>query len=290
MSFKFFLLFSLSLLISFAAKAVDWGLPNPPSAGIGDEGTLFLAEPGIVFDIHNNDWIGQTDKLLTFSSNITYFKTLQTKGETDAGTPEAFSINLGSRLLTPITKVKFGEPYLHPPIGILAEWIALQLAYSRLFGRFKLELAYEGDFFGNYHGDDVYRYIHEIVDSPDDWDRFGERFEGTYASYNVGVGYIWNDYLLSMGYYSNSVIMEEYTIATNFAFRFSENFSLGAENRFIIQTHSHFYDEIRPNRDEWAVAIKWHFWQASAKYVSPYLERDRYGQYFISPLILNWRF
>ncbi|HEX7673482.1 MAG TPA: hypothetical protein VF412_04895 [Bdellovibrio sp.] len=289
MSFKF-LFFLLTIFAGLTVKAADWGLPNPPSAGIGEEGTLFLTEPGMVFDIHNNDWIGQTDKLLTFSSNISYFKTLQTKGKDDAGIPEAFSVSLGSRLLTPITKVKFGEPYLHPPIGILAEWLALQLAYSRLFGRFKLELAYEGDFFGNYHGDAVYRYIHTIVNSPDDWDRYGQRFEGTYASYNVGLGYIWSDWLLSMAYYSNSVIMEEYTIATNFIYRFNESLSFAAENRFVMQTTSHFYDEVRPYRHEWGVAIKWGFWQANAKYVSPYLERDRYGQYFLSPLVLNWRF
>ncbi len=267
----------------------DWGLPNPPSTAIGETGTLYLADPGIVLDVHNNDWIGQTDKLTTYSSALSYFRALQTK-ENKQPTPEAFKVALNSRLLTPIINTHFGSEDLNPPEGVLAEWLELQFAYSHFFDRIKLELSYDVDFFGNFHSDDVYRTIHRIFASPDDWDRYGERYEGTYGAGSVGIGYLWNDYLLSMIYYDKSIIMEDEVIATSFIYPFSDAFSLAGENRFVIQLNSHVYGDERPYRHEWAWGFRWYFWQVNFKYVSPYLERDRYGQYFISPLVINWRF
>lgn len=288
MTRNFLVLIIASLLVPTFCQA-DWGLPNPPSTAIGDIGTLYLADPGIVWDVHNNDWIGQTDKLTTFSSALSYFKALQTKEEKQP-TPESFKLALNSRLLTPIITTRFGSPNLNPPEGVLAEWLELQLAYSRFLGRFKLELSYDIDFFGNFHSDDLYRYAHQIVASPDEWSLFGNRFEGTYGAGSVGIGYLWNDYLLSMVYYGKSVVMEEQTLATSLVIPLSDTLSIAGENRFVIQTSSRLYPDERPYRHEWGWGFRWHFWQVSFKYVSPYLERDRWGQYYISPLVINWRF
>lgn len=268
----------------------DWGLPNPPSTAIGESGTFYLADPGLFLDVHNNDWFGQTDKLTTFSTALAYFKALQTKDSADQSTPEAFKIALGSRLLTPIITTRFGSEELNPPVGVLAEWLELQLAYSRLFGQFKIELSFAGDFFGKFHNDDFYRTAHQIFASPDDWDRFGNRFEGTYGAATVGVGYLWNKYILSMVYYDKSIMMEDQMITTSLILPLSDSFALAGENRFVIQVNSSLYEHIRPYRHEWAWGFKWHFWQMNFKYVSPYLEEDRWGQYYISPLILNWKF
>ncbi|QDK37174.1 hypothetical protein [Bdellovibrio sp. NC01] len=278
------------LILALFLTAADWGLPNTPSTAIGDAGTLYLADPSFLFEIHNNDWIGQTDKLLTFSSNLAYYRNLQTKAHPSDPTPEAFAVILGSRLLTPIIKTRFDQEDLPQPEGVLAEWLALQISYSRLIGRMKFELSFEGDFFGNYHADDIYRTIHEMVASPDDWDRFGERKEGTYGAGSVGLGYLWNDFLLSTVYYDRSIVMEDYTIQTSFVWPFSDNFSFAAENRLVFQTYSQLYKDERPYRQEWSLALKWGFWQGNFKYVSPYLEKDRWGQYFLSPLILSWKF
>ncbi|WII71366.1 hypothetical protein QJS83_12925 [Bdellovibrio sp. 22V] len=270
----------------------DLGLPNPPSTAIGDTGTLYLNDPGLFFDVHNNDWLGQTDKLVTFSSALAYFRGLQTKKEMGAfsPTPEALKLALNTRLLTPITSTRFDHKDLDQKVGIFAEWLELQIAYSRLFGRVKLELSFAGDFFGNFAGDNVYRYIHEVFASDDLWEDFGRRYEGTYGAGTVGIGYLWSDYLLSMIYYGRSQIMEEETIATSLIFPLSANFSIAGENRFVNQKTSKVYANPRPYRYEWAWGFKWNFWQVQFKYVSPYLEEDRWGQYYISPLILNWKF
>ena len=279
----------LSTLALFLTAA-DWGLPNTPSTAIGEAGTLYLADPSLQLEVHNNDWIGQTDKLLTFSANLAYFRSLQTKKHPTEPTTESFAVILGSRLLTPIIKTRFDQEDLPQPEGVLAEWLALQISYSRLFGRIKLELSFEGDFFGKFNADDIYRTFHQIVASPDDWDRFGPRKEGTYGAGSVGLGYLWTDYLLSMLYYAHSIVMEDYTIQTSFVWPLSDNFFFAAENRFVQQLNSRLYDDERPYRHEWTVALKWGFWQGNFKYVSPYLENDRWGQYYLSPLILSWKF
>jgi len=280
----------LALIFSAVNGFADWGLPNPPSTAIGESGTLYLAEPGWFFDIHNNDWLGQTDKLLTFSSALSYFLPLQTKDNSHDPTPEAFKFSVGYRLLTPVLETRFDMEELIPPEGIFAEWVELQWAYSRLFGRFKLELAVACDFFGYFNGDGVYHWFHEVVGSHDRWQEFGKRYEGTFGSGTVGVGYVWSENLLSMLYYSQSEIMESYTVATSLVYPINEHLSVAGENRFVQQLNSQAYRDERPFRHEWAWGLRWHFWQIHFKYVSPYLERDRWGQYYVSPVILNWKF
>ena len=261
----------------------DWRIPNTPENGIGDPGNFYITNPGVTFDLLNDDYIGSTDKLMTGSN----FISLQWVSGKDWG----FEFSVNHRFLNPITKTRFhnGE-IINSPQGFYGDELEPRFSISRLSGWFKTELSLGVAIYGDFGGASAHDTIHKAVDSPLELHRFGDLPHGAYLVGSAGAGFLLNNNLLWMFYVNRSPTMDSYTS------RFSLKTDLwqGAAAAMQVQAdymhRSHFYQKLVPWH--WGVgwSFKWGFYQFTANYSSIYLQYDRYGQFFLSPLILNFEF
>ena len=113
---------------------------------IGEMGSLSLIDDGILISPMTNDFIGQTDKLMTGSSRLSYLT---------SSDESSLMVTAYWRALTPVFKKKFGQSDLKTPFGRFADWAEIQvssltesdykLAYGRLYYGFTLGLGHIGN-------------------------------------------------------------------------------------------------------------------------------------------------
>lgn len=283
-------LFVLIFLFSTNLLAKDFSLPNPPSSGIGDMGTFYLAQPSF-FSLHlmNNDWIGGTDKLMTGSASLFYHKKLNTWNDGENSVYRGVQFSIHRRIITPILKTKFNTSDLSTPVGFYADWFEFQTAYSHVWKNYKVELSLSLDDFGNFDGHDIQSRIHQIIGSSDESSRYGNDSKGSYGAGSVGAGYLFNEDALLMLYFQKNEIMQAWDARFSYAKNIGE-FNYAFQVNLVSQDYSDLYKEITKYRYDWGISAKYKWWQGNFGYVSKYLQKDEYGQFFINPLIIHFMF
>jgi hypothetical protein len=279
------LLLSLSLGFSSWSLA-DWEVPNTPLASIGDPGNLYLNTQGLTYHFNNNDFAGQTDKLMSGSTGLYYYRV---PNEGDAHDGYEFSAN--ARLLIPVVATRFDQPKLATPQGVYGDSIELRTGYSRIIETFKIEGSLSADLYGHYNGDEIQKRVHRIIGSDNHQDDYGAKFYSSYFTGAIGVGKFLGPDFLAMVYYRNAAVVKDYMIRFNYKHQWG-NWQVGAQYLIAKQISSSLYenDALEKERHEWAIGMKWKWYQNSFSYVSRYLSYDQFGQYYLDPLILSYEF
>lgn len=277
------IIFVLFLNLAFG---YDWTMPNTPESGIGDFGSFYLAKPqDFSFHVMNNDFIGNTDKLMTGSSTLFYYSGLGEKNQ-----KQGISLSVNRKLITPIIKTRFKDPTLKKPEGVLADWLEVKASYSKIFdNNWKLETSVSMDDMGDFYGTSIQSKIHQIVGSTDDTKKYGKRKQGTFVGSSIGIGYLFDLNYLIMVYFQKNEIMQNW-ISKIFYVNTYNKIEYGVEANLVIQQHSDFYLDITPIRYGWGFSLKYQWWQMNFGYVSKYLKYDEYGQFYLDPIVFNFSF
>lgn len=262
----------------------DWNLPNMPENGMGDPGNFYLPKSSVDFGLLNDDYIGSTDKLMTGSS----FFSVQWESSRNKYVGYDFAIN--HRFLTPITKTRFKNGDIGKPLGWYGDELEPRFAVSRLWGSLKVEaslgLAMYADFGAVY----MQNKIHKMVNSPIELYRFGPLPRASYLDGSLGGGTVLSRNFLLMNYISLSPTMNMLTSRLNFKTDLFGSASIGAQAQVDYLLFSHFYQQVVPWHWGAGFSFKWHWYQFTTNYSSIYVPYDRYGQFFLSPLIINIEF
>jgi len=264
----------------------DWEIPNTPLASIGDPGNLYLNTQGITYHFANNDFAGQTDKLMSGSTGLYYYRVPK---EGDAQDGYEFSVN--ARLLTPVTATRFDQPPLVTPRGVYGDSVEFRAGYSRIIESLKVEASLSADLYGHYNGDEVQKRVHRIIGSGNNQEMYGQKFYGSYLAGALGVGKFIGEDFLAMMYFRNAAVVKDYILRLNFKHQWGD-LQVGAQFLVAKQLSSNLYEntDLEKERREWALGLKYKWYQASFAYVSRYLNFDKFGQYYIDPLILSYEF
>ncbi len=272
----------LGILIISTQVHATWGLPNTPMTGIGDAGSFYLNKSGFTLHVFNNDYLGNTDKLMTASGHLFWY--IQPKNK-----KHGWELSVQRRLLTPIIKTKHGKPPLDPPPGVYADQLESRGAYSYIDGNMKIELGLSGQYYAGLGGDKITKFIHKVIGAKDESSKYGDKIDNNYFSGSVGVGFL-TKYALVMLYVHESPVMTETLVRLNLKFS-GKKAQFGIQGEAVHQLKSDFYgNDILDFRHAYGLSYKYGWYQMTANYVSPYLKYDKYGQYYISPLILSWEF
>ncbi len=261
---------------------------------IGDVGTLYLNPPGLYIHPMNNDFAGQTDKLMTGS-----FKT----GLLRQWSSTSLQIETNWRMITPIFYRGFGEEELKIPIGRFADWGEAQAAYAYVLplhhGKLKLELDLGFGDIGDKGGRELHMAIHRLLDSSLDNLTYTNQPSGKSGSGGYQMGYIAPEYTLggltqqnlyTTGAHYNKFMLEAF-VQVNHITQFSKNLRLGLESSIIRQINSDVYwNEILPFRYEAAVGFYAGFYKPTLKWVSPYLQGDAHGQLYVDIINVHFEF
>lgn len=259
-----------------------WELPNTPLSGVGDSGSYYLNEPGITFHVHNNDYLGRTDKLMTGSSHLFLYGRSSNRRH-------GVELSLQRRLTTPIVKTRHGEIPLDSPQGVYADQVETRLGYSYLNNNFKMEAAVSYEHYGNLRGEKILKFLHELAGSNIYINVYGEKIKNDYVSGAVGFGYLVGPSLL-MVYFRESPVMRDVMARTNIKFG-KKDIQVSIQAEAARQTQSDFYrDDIEDWRYGYGLSFKLYWYQMSVNYTSKYLSYDKFGQFYISPLIVSYEF
>jgi hypothetical protein len=238
----------------------------------------------------NNDFLGETDKLLTGAMQLGLLRRYS---------DSAYSLQLHWRFLTPVYKRTFGESDLKIPIGRFADWAEMTHGYSRRFGgndRLVHSFSLGVGHVGNKGAKGIHTYIHQLTKNPIHQLEYNDQLEGYTPSGGYQLGYelpelnlnrVTTRQQLSIGHHYKNIMWETYGKA-NIVVPIIDGFRFGAETTLVAQHLSHTYDSPRPLRGEIAGGLLiWHYFQTNVKWVSVYLYDDAYGQVFFEPITFN---
>lgn len=277
----------LILIVSTAARAAPalttMEVANPRGT-IGEMGTMGLWEPG--FHLSNeNDSLGNTDKLVTQSSAVS-INTLNESGL-------SFEVGYRWRLVTPIEETLIGEPKLESPIGPFIDWEEYSASMAKTVrmksGAFKFQATLAYNAMHDNYGKSLLRWAHEVIGTDQidygpslrswHWGGGGELSYLTptrVTGAGNAIGLSWG-----LGWSQNNLMQEGYT-RIQLVSVWSHDFKIGAEASYVRQFFSPIYARlIKPERIEAGLSIQiTPYWRVGAKYVSPYLTGDAFGQYY----------
>src|SRR5690606_20512027 len=120
-----------------------------------------------------------------------------------------------------------------PPPGIYADQLESRGAYSYTDGHVKLELAFSGEYYAGLGGDNITKFIHNIIGAKDESAKYGEKVDNNYFSGSVGVGLV-SKYALFMIYAHESPVMKEAIARLNFKFS-GKKAQLGLQGEAVHQ-------------------------------------------------------
>lgn len=278
---------TLLLSLTFTSLCfADWEIPNTPLASIGDPGNLYLNTTGLTYHFNNNDFAGQTDKLMSGSMGIYFYYLPKEKN-----TAEGYELSVNARLLIPVVATRFDQQNLPTPKGTYGDSIELRAGYSRIIEGFKLEASASADLYGHYNGDEIQKRIHRVIGSDNHQDKYGSKFEGSFLTGSLGFGKLLGPDLLAMIYYRNAAVIKDFIFRLNYKHQWGD-WQFGAQYLIAKQDSSNLYEtsDLEEHRTEWAVGMKYKWYQNSISYVSRYLSYDQFGQYYIDPLIISYEF
>lgn len=278
---------ALVLLSVFSSLSyADWEIPNTPLSSLGDPGNLYLNTQGVTYHFNNNDFAGQTDKLMSGSTGLYYYRVPR---EGDAHDGYEYSMN--ARLLIPVVETRFDQPPLSEPRGVYGDSVEFRTGYSRIIEGFKVEGSLSADLYGHYNGDEIQKRIHTLIGSENHQDEYGKKFYSSYFTGAIGIGRLIGSDVLVMFYYRNSAVIKDFDLRVNYKHQWGD-WQFGAQYLVAKQLSSNLYEnaDLEVERHEWAVSVKYKWFQSTFSYISPYLTFDRFGQYYIDPFIFSYEF
>jgi hypothetical protein len=281
------------LLITLKSYAADPFLRPAPHGAVGDIGDLYLRDPGVSFSPMGNDFLGETDKLNSGWTAASYMRSFR---------DSAFSIDTRWRFLTPIFRRAFGESDLDQPIGRFADWLEVSGTYvrQRPASPWKEQFTLGLSHVGNKGAKKVHHWVHRMSHNP----TVQLEYEGQLKGFSPVAGIEYSRQLgefnlfaaapikahLAFGANYNTVMAETYA-KLNFIWYAHDLLRFGAEGILALQHLSHTYEEVLPYRSEGAFSIAYlRYFQAKIKWVSTYIPGDAYGQIYLDPITINFRF
>ncbi len=192
-------------------------------------------------------------------------------------------LSLNRRLFTPVIKTHFRNQEIFPIQGLYADELEGRIDFSYQIESLKFELGGGLESFGNYGGAAVHDEIHNLVGSPNELTRFGALLHLNSPTITLGAGVILDPQLLWMNYVVRSAVMSSFI--TRFSF-VSGIFAADVYGGYNFA--SDVYEHLKPFRWGSGLSIRYHWYQATVNYSSIYLDYDRFGQYYISPLIIHF--
>lgn len=281
------LLLSLSPLHAKAQILLESRNVNPHALP-GDSGSQ-LALPGI--QLHEfNDYFGETDKLISGGGKLQFLEIHRYLSA---------SLGLKGRFIQPILETRNDQPSLVEKIGVYAETMEtnLNLAYT-FYGRsrksvgLKLTLGLAYTDAGDHGLVNVYRKIHEIIDSPINDDKFGTKLDENFRSMSYGAEFIFpivtGINILFGTSVLNSKMFYEYSYDLTFLLVYSKNFASSLKFSYVDQKRSSWWN-LRDHRRQIITGLRiFEHWTPSLMYVSPYVVGDDYGQLYLSPISFTY--
>ncbi len=290
------LLFSLVSLLSSSSFAEQKELPYNGfefannQGSIGEISALFLKPSSLSLHPMTNDFMGNTDKLMTGSSNLG----LHLFWEDGKGSLHSVASNFYWRAITPSFRPKAGEPPFETPVGFYADWLDLQTAFASTtktwIGGFKYQI---GVNYGNISDRGIkfaHRWIHARIGEPYSDLNYENQPIGVTKGGDFMIAYItppiafWSIRINWQGAVGvdYSKVMYEHYLMGNMILTISKKLKLGFERKISTQISSEFYENIEPRRYESSFSIMFfNYFQPSMKYVSPYLKDDPQGQLYV---------
>lgn len=277
------LVFLIFLALPIKAKILGENIAVNPYALPGDSEAANLSLPGL--RIHeSNDYFGKTDKLISGGGSASVMETWK---------HFSTSLSLKGRFIQPILQTRNDQPLLVDKIGVYAEsmetlWNLSYTHYRRnsIGWKFNLGLGYTD--VGNHGLVNLYRQIHEAVDSPVNDNKFGEKLNESFRHVNYGVSAIFPiiekvNFMLGTSVY-NSRAFYEYALESSLVVSVSRNFAMSMKYMFIDQKRSNWWN-LKANRQQFLLGLRlFTFWTPSLMYVTSYVKGDDYGQLYLSPI------
>ncbi len=289
-----------ALVVSLAVSSASAMPPDFVSARtpgyIGVASTSSWRSTSIYASVQNNDFIGQTDKLVSGSNQISFLWALK---------PESFVVSsieasLYWLAITPSYRPRDGSQSFVTPVGFYADWLDFQVAIAQTrwfdFGGLKLNVAATVGDIADHGMEKVHTSLHELVGQPvSDIDYSGAKERKTQGG-DIAVSYLllpfdcnsWRvSAELSVGR-SKNVFFDESYADFRLGMRTSEEYQLGVTTRFVRPLAVRVYDKVNPFRYESAITLRWGGWMPSLRYVSAYLPADTHPQLYAD--LLSWNF
>lgn len=283
-------LFFILITEEVHSRLIGESLSVNPYTLPGDSENHHLSVPG--FRIHeSNDYFGETDKLISGTGSIAAMNIWKHFSS---------SVSLKGRFFQPILQTRNDQMNLPNKIGVYAETMEMYWNNSIIFHGKKgpgLKLNFGTGYTdaGNHGLVNIYRKIHEVVDSPVNDDKFGKKLNTNFRSTNYGLDLILPLHrrinFLMGGSIFNSVPFRENAFETSLLFNLlGKDYALSLKYMYINQLRSEWWSP-DSHRQQVIVALRlFTIWTPSIMYVSPYIKGDRFSQYYLSPISLTYPF
>lgn len=276
--------------ISTHAKILGEALSVNPYALPGDSECHHLTLPGVRFH-EANDYFGETDKMISGTGSLSLM---------DIWRNYSTSVSLKGRFFQPILQTRNDQTYLQERLGVYAEtmemyWNNSLIFYDRKGPGLKINFGTGYTDAGNHGLVNVYRKIHEVVASPVNDKKFGEKLHTNYRSTNYGLSLILPlhkriNFLVGGAVY-NSKPFRENAIESSLIFNLlGRDYAMSFKYMYINQLRSEWW-EPKSHRQQFIFAFRFFsIWTPSLMYVSPYVKGDQFAQFYFSPISITYPF
>lgn len=287
MFYFIFFLFFTSLPVE--AKILGESLAVNPYAIPGDSEMNHLALPGVRFH-ESNDYFGETDKLVSGVGSLSVMEVWKNYST---------SFSLKGRFIQPILQTRNDQPLLTEKIGVYADsletfWNNSITLYSRNSIGWKFNFGFGYTDVGNHGLVNLYRQIHEIVNSPIQDKLFGKKLNQNFMTSSFGLNVIFPimdrvNFLIGSSVY-NSPMLYENSYETSLIVSPAKTFAISMKYMYIDQKRSEWW-YLKPDRQQFILAIRaFSVWTPSLMFVSSYVKKDDYGQFYLSPISFTFPF
>lgn len=287
---KNYILLFLFFSLSAHAKILGETLAVNPYALPGDSEYHHLSLPGL--RIHeSNDYFGETDKMISGTGSLSAMGIWR---------HYSTSISLKGRFFQPILQTRNDQIYLQDSLGVYAEtmemyWNNSFILYGRKGPGLKINFGAGYTDAGDHGLVNVYRKIHEVVASPVNDAKFGNKLKTNFLSTNYGLSLILPLHkrinLLIGGAVYNSKPFKENALETSFIYNLlGRGYAVSLKYMYINQLKSEWWVP-SSHRQQVILAFRlFSLWTPSLMYVSPYVKKDRFAQFYFSPISITYPF
>lgn len=284
-----FILFFYFSFLSVEAKILGESLAVNPYALPGDSEMNHLTLPGVRFH-EANDYFGKTDKLMSGIGSLSIMEVWK---------HYSTSISLKGRFIQPILQTRNDQPMLTEKIGVYADsletfWNNSVIFYSQNSVGWKLNFGMGYTDVGNHGLVNLYRQIHELVDSPIQDKLFGKKLNESFSSTSYGLNIIFPliervNFLIGASTFNSRPFRED-AVETSLIVSPSKSFALSMKYMYIDQKRSEWW-YLKPDRQQFILAVRaFTIWTPSLMYVSSFVKKDDYGQLYLSPISFTFPF
>ena len=282
-------IFILIICFNVQARILGESIAVNPYALPGDSEYNHLGLPGVRFH-EANDYFGKTDKLVSGIGSLSVAEVWK---------HFSTSLTLKGRFIQPITQTRNDQVHLARSMGVYAEsmetsWNSSLTLYGREGLGFKLNMGLNYTDVGDHGLVDLYRRIHEAVDSPIKDDTFGRKLHQNFIGSSYGASFIFPvmervNWLIGASIY-NSKMLRENALETSLIVSVARSFALSMKYMVIDQKRSNWWD-LTPHRQQFFIGLRlFTFWTPSLMFVSPFVKNDEYGQLYLSPISFTYPF